>query len=106
MSDELGLRGYNIPAGKYESEKGDVGAILSRYGVPRDELPLLVTLGAKFGCHTYVPDTQRDVSKSCESKPNESKPRQLAFDGFFRQAEYDPTSHLNPDGTRRRRRRR
>jgi len=104
----LGGEGYWV----FESEKGDTGAILARYNVPREKIGLCVTIVKENG------GFEEDVSpayKCCginnepycfSQHPALKKPRQEAFPGIFNRSSYDETSHLTPDGKRKRRKRR
>ncbi|MEM4367580.1 MAG: hypothetical protein QW350_00075 [Candidatus Aenigmatarchaeota archaeon] len=84
----------------FESEKGDIGAILSRYGIPREILPYLASLVQDRG--GYVEDLYEDDISPLDNS-RQPKPQQLAMEEIFRQAPYDETSHLTPDGKRKRR---
>ncbi len=99
---ELGL---NVPSGLYESEKGDIGSIITRH-MPEDGydkryrnqmIRVTVSLAGKHGCEEYEP-----VSEEQETEfelPEE--PRQVAMTSIFTSTPYNETSHLRPNGKKR-----
>jgi len=105
INQELGL---HIPSGVYESEKGDLGAIIARY-IPKGKynrryrnqiIRVAVNLARIHGCEEYEPLRVRETTESNFDPSKE--PHQLEMGSIFRQARYDETFHLNPNGKRRR----
>ena len=96
---------------KFQSQKGDIGAILARYGVPREKIGICVNIVQEnFGYVEDVYDNQEsDVTPSENQKSIKyinQKPRQQALPTIFESAFYDQSSHLTPDGKRKRRKKR
>ena len=96
--------GVTVPPGQHESHKGDIGAILIRYGISRSQIRVAVAIAREYGC------TEEDIP---EEKPRYNRPsvrsmrpshRQLSLD--LGRLEVDETYYLKPDGRLKRRRRR
>ncbi|MCX8178858.1 MAG: hypothetical protein N3D75_03455 [Candidatus Aenigmarchaeota archaeon] len=83
----------------FYTEKGDIGAVLARYGVPRDKIGLCVEIVRDHG--GYVKGNTEDEIK--KPNPRSAKPSQQALPGIFESTEYDETYHLQPNGKRKRR---
>ncbi len=86
----------------FYSEKGDSGAVLARYGVPKEKIGLCVEIVKNNG--GYVEGVYGD-KKSVQTQPPKynQKPQQLALPEIFEKTQYDETSHLTPNGKRKRR---
>ncbi|MEM0473262.1 MAG: hypothetical protein QXF88_00895 [Candidatus Aenigmatarchaeota archaeon] len=105
--DELTRYGFNHGKegerkGDYLSfytEKGDIGAVIARYGVPRDKIGLCVKIVKDHG--GYVESNIEDKTK--KPNPQNTKPQQQALPGIFESTKYDETCHLQPNGKRKRR---
>ncbi len=107
------LRVY-IPSGLYESDKGDVGAVLAReeYHIPRNKIRLAVSIALDCGCEArdiysaaLPPEDENSESYelATEPKPAEQLEFNLVVDGLPQL--YLETAHLEPDGKRRRKKR-
>ncbi|MEM5878336.1 MAG: hypothetical protein QXF12_05660 [Candidatus Aenigmatarchaeota archaeon] len=81
------------------TEKGDIGAILARYGVPGNKIGLCVKIVRDHG--GYVGSNPEDKTK--KPNPQNTKPEQQALPGIFESTEYNETCHLQPNGKRKRR---
>jgi len=90
---------------EFKSEKGDIGAILARCGVPKEKIGLCVTIVQQNG--GYVEDVYYNLPSDVTPLMNQNlkRPRQQALPGIFESAPYDETSHLTPNGKKRRKRR-
>jgi hypothetical protein len=113
--DELGRLGFKPREGDYrkvyyrgrlylefESEKGDIGAIFGRYNLPR--IGLLVEIARSYGGFETEQRIQQPHNHTNSiGKTIREQPRQLYFPGILESTRYDETSHLTPDGKRKRR---
>lgn len=88
--------GVSISAVVYDSEKGDIGAVLRRLGIPGSRLGLAVHIATENGCYAFEPPVDK-----VSSAPPPERPRQLCFNLNL---PYDEIAHLRPDGTRKRKR--
>lgn len=94
--------GVDIRPNTYPSEKGDIGAVLARFKIDDQRIGLAVKIALDHNCYVIEPEITKEDTESTE-RPR--RPQQLALEEIFRQADYDETYHLTPEGTRRRRRR-
>ena len=99
VSDELYRTfGVSVPPQTYDSEKGDIGAVLRRMGIPSNSVGLAVHLATENGCYTIEPESPLPITPDVR---NRGRPQQLTF-GL--DVPYDPMLHLRPDGRKKRKR--
>ena len=84
----------------FETEKGDIGAILARYNVSKEKIGLCVEIVKSFGGYTEGLNHDKDVL--VKDNGYIFKPNQLALPGIFEKTQYDETSHIRSDGKRKR----
>lgn len=83
-----------IQPGVYDTEKGDIGAVLARY--IHDRIGLAVRIARDNGCYTETPADDIKNSEPALERSIEI-PKQLDFGLRI----YDETSHLTAEGKRR-----
>ncbi|MBU5689450.1 MAG: hypothetical protein KQA41_04485 [Candidatus Aenigmarchaeota archaeon] len=91
----------------FKSKKGDIGAVLAIHGISREKLGYCTLYVKQMGGYEedlYTKSTQSNTLR--QNVPRQREPQQLAMEEIFRQAQYDESSHLTPDGKRKRRKRR
>jgi hypothetical protein len=114
--DELGRLGFKPREGDYrevfyegqwylefESKKGDIGAIFGRRKL--HHIGLLVEIARSYGAFESDKPIQPYNRTNSIGKTIPEEPRQLYLPHIFNSTPYDETSHLTPDGKKRRKRR-